>query len=71
MYAIINVKTGKFVFGTDRRKRFANGTYAQRTSKDCALTYEWRDIAEMDLKIRGMSKNYKVVEVEIRIKEDV
>ena len=66
MYAIINKKTKKFVCGTDHRQFYpATNTFKQIMSFDQALTYEYKEYAEMDIKSRRMSKDYEVVEVKL------
>lgn len=56
MYAIINAKTGKFVFGTDRRYH----PWRQRTSKNCMLTYDSLCAAQSDFMSRKCGKDYKI-----------
>lgn len=71
MYAIINSKTNKFVYGTDKRNLHPiTKTWKQCTSFDRALTYDYKEYAESELKFRRMSKIYKVVEVKIVIIQD-
>lgn len=66
MYAIINKKTKKFVCGTDRRQFYSQTrTFKQITSFSKAITYEYKEYAEMDIKSRRMSKDYEVVEVKL------
>lgn len=61
MYAIMNIKTGKFVYGTDFR-RFRNiRTYNQRTSKNKMLTFADLEEAELAFKIRGCGNDYRIV----------
>lgn len=57
MYAIQNIKTGKFVYGTDYRYF----PYRQRTSNDCMLTYDFLFAAQSDFLHRKCGKNYKIV----------
>lgn len=56
MYAIINVKTGKFVFGTDYRYHPCR----QRTSKNCMLTYDSLYAVQTDFMSRKCGKDYKI-----------
>ena len=68
MFAIINKRTKKFVSGTDRRQFYPKtNTFKQITSLDRALTYEYKEYAEMDIKSRRMSKDYEVVEVKLTV----
>lgn len=57
MYAIQNIKTGKFVYGTDYRYH----PRRQFTSKDQMLTYatDWQ--ARLDFKRRRCGKDYRIV----------
>lgn len=56
MYAIVNVKTNKFLYGTDYRYNPPH----QRTSKLQMLTFPDIDTAFMTLRSRRCGKNYKV-----------
>lgn len=67
MYAIQNKRTGKFVFGTDRRYP---GNH-QRTSYEQALTFDDRWVAEFEFKIRKCGKGYRIVKVELTVLEVV
>lgn len=77
MYAIINKKTKKFVYGTDRRQfykskttyGFHNRTFKQRTSFNNAIIYEYLFQAITDRHCRAMSNDYKIVSVDINIKK--
>lgn len=61
MYAIQNIKTGKFVYGTDYRYRRMGKKHNQRTSKNKMLTYtDYYEAAE-DFRCRGCGKNYRIV----------
>ena len=74
MYAIMNKKTKKFVYGTDKRQSYKsknsfgynNITYKQITSKNNAMLFEYIENAKHQRKNRGMSKNYVIVEIEIK-----
>lgn len=57
MYAIQNIKTGKFVYGTDYRYPKRN----QRTSHDQMLTYADYESAKSDFIRRGCGKDYRIV----------
>ena len=57
MYAIQNIKTGKFVYGTDYRY----SPRRQRTSIDQMLTYDSLYNAQCDFLHRGCGKDYKNV----------
>lgn len=57
MYAIQNIKTGKFVYGTD----FRYWPYRQQTSKDEMLTYATATNAQFDFKWRKCGKDYRIV----------
>lgn len=67
MYAIINKKTKKFVYGTDYRRVYKNRVCAQRTSFNRALTYDDKIIADLNRRSRHMSKDYIIVEVELKV----
>ena len=60
MFAIQNIKTGKFVYGTDYRYSRSNKK-RQRTSKNKMLTYDSLEMAQLDFKIRGCGKDYRIV----------
>lgn len=60
MYAIQNIKTGKFVYGTDYRYYPRH----QRTSFNQMLTYDEYYFAECDFLSRECSKDYRIVELE-------
>lgn len=65
MYAIQNIKTGKFVYGTDYR----HFPRHQRTSFEQMLTFEEYDFAESAFLSRGCGKDYRIVELEpVRVK---
>lgn len=59
MYAIVNVKTGKFVYGTDRRYH----PFRQRTSREQMITYDDLFRAQSDFLQRKCGKEYKIAEV--------
>ncbi len=64
MYAIMNIKTGKFVYGTDYTRhnyKVIDRTYNQRTSLNKMLTYADLEEAESALKMRGCGKDYRIV----------
>ena len=61
MYAIMNIKTGKFVYGTDFRRYRNIRTYNQRTSKNKMLTFADQEEAEHAFKIRGCGNDYRIV----------
>lgn len=61
MYAIKNIKTGEWLFGTDYREY----PRKQRTSKEQALTYMDKESAKLDLNIRECGGNYEVVQVKL------
>lgn len=54
MYAIMNIKTGKFVYGTIMPRR-------QCTSKNQMLTFPTQEEAEHAFKVRGCGKDYRIV----------
>lgn len=65
MYAIQNMKTGKFLYGTDYRYNPRH----QRTSFEKMKTYDEYFFAECDFLSRGCSKDYRIVELEpVRVK---
>ena len=57
MYAILNIKTSKFLYGTDYRYFPPH----QRTSRNQALTYDSLARAKADFRGRRCGKNYRVV----------
>jgi hypothetical protein len=57
MFAIMNIKTGKYVYGTDFRYR----PRRQLTSKDQMLTYPTQEEAEQAFKFRGCGNDYRIV----------
>lgn len=59
MYAIQNIKTGKFVYGTDYR--FSKPR--QQTSKDQMLTFNDYYVAAEIFRSRKCGKNYRIVEL--------
>ena len=61
MYAIMNIKTGAFVYGTDYRRHYNVRTYKQRTSKNKMLTYADLEEAEHAYKVRGCGNDYRIV----------
>lgn len=61
MYAIMNIKTGKFVYGTVFRQRRNTRAYMQCTSKDQMLTYPTQEEAELAFKVRSCGKDYRIV----------
>lgn len=68
MYAIQNIKTGKFVYGTDRRYH----PYRQRTSWNCLIAFESLAYAKHSFNSRMCGKDYRIVEVsQIVIKREV
>ena len=56
MFAIVNTKTGKFVYGTDYRYYPPR----QKTSNNKMLTYENLWCAKHDFLHRKCGKNYKI-----------
>ena len=62
MFAIYNTKLKKFVSGTNHR------CYPRKQiMNDSAVTYPTKELAESYFKFRGCGKNYKVVEIEVKI----
>ena len=61
MYAIQNIKTGKFVYGTAYRYQKPNKKYNQRTSRNQMLTYADYESAKNDFRARGCGKDYRIV----------
>ena len=57
MYAIQNIKTGEFVYGTDYRYNPPH----QRTSKYQIITYSYSWDAQIDFKKRKCGKDYRIV----------
>lgn len=65
MYAIQNIKTGKFLYGTN----FGYGHNNQRTSFEQMLTFGDYDSAECAFLHRQCSRDYRIVELEpVRVK---
>ena len=56
MYAIQNVKTGQWVYGTDFRYPIPH----QRTSKDQMMTWEDEDAVKLEFSRRKCGKDYKI-----------
>lgn len=61
MYAIMNIKTGKFVYGTDYTRHINTRTYNQRTSKNKMLTFATIEEVEQAFKMRGCGNDYRIV----------
>lgn len=61
MYAIQNIKTGEFVYGTDYRYGRIGKKHNQLTSKNKMLTYDDYYEAAEDFRHRGCGKNYRIV----------
>lgn len=57
MFAIQNIKTGKFLYGTDYRYR----PYHQRTHGNKMITYENLSFAKADFMSRRCNKDYRIV----------
>lgn len=53
----MNIKTGKFIYGTDFRYR----PHRQKTSKAQMLTYPTQEEAELAFKYRGCGNDYRIV----------
>lgn len=66
MYAIINKRTGKYLFGTD----FRFSPPHQRTSDERALTFENKEEAEIECRRRKCSAQYKIIKIKIEIMEE-
>lgn len=66
MYAIINKRTGKYLFGTD----FRLNPPRQRTSTDRVLTFENKEEAERECRRRKCGKAYKIKKIKIEIMEE-
>lgn len=66
MYAILNTKTKKFVYGTDK----SNGwPFYQRESSEQMITYSDPEIAKIDFRRRGCGDEYKIAKVSINIEQ--
>ena len=66
MYAILNTKTNKFVYGTDK----SNGwPFYQRESSEQMITYSDPEIAKIDFRRRGCGDEYKIAKVSINIEQ--
>lgn len=57
MYAIQNIKTGKFVYGTDYRYY----PHHQKTSHNRVLTWDDLRSAKVEFKCRKCGKDYRIV----------
>ena len=64
-YAIINKRTCRFVYGTDYRYH----PYQQRTSPFKAIIYDDLFFAEVDFKCRRCGRDYKIVKVDIVVRD--
>lgn len=64
MYAIMNLDTGKFLYGTDYRYEPPH----QRTAFNEVETYCSLDKAKMDYKHRRCGKSYAIVEISVNVK---
>lgn len=62
MYAIKNIKTNQWVYGTDYR----HNPHHQKTAYEQALTWENEVEINIDFKHRQCGKDYKIVEVELK-----
>lgn len=64
----MNIKTGKFVYGTDFRRCKPHSrntrTYNQRTSKNKMLTFATIEEVEQAFKMRGCGNDYRIVVLE-------
>lgn len=72
MFAIQNIKTKKFVYGTNHAKgryneKYQHTTFEQFTDFERAILYPLKDSADIDLLVRRCGKNYKVVKVAVKI----
>ena len=66
MYALLNTKTKKFVYGTDK----SNGwPFYQRESSEQMITYSDPEIAKIDFRRRGCGDEYKIAKVRINIEQ--
>ena len=66
MYDILNTKTKKFVYGTDK----SNGwPFYQRESSEQMITYSDPEIAKIDFRRRGCGDEYKIAKVSINIEQ--
>ena len=63
----MNRRTGKFVYGTDRRYSPPH----QLTSDSQALTFPTERKAKLELEFRECSKDYIVVPVTLRVGHDI
>lgn len=63
MYAIINKRTKKWVYGT----WWQDGRRVQRTSSERLLTYERREDAELDFHCRRCGRDYQIVQVKVEV----
>lgn len=61
MFAIMNSRTFKWVYGTDFRRQ----PHIQRTSFDKALIFESREEAEIEFKRRQCGKDYMIYSVRL------
>ena len=65
MWAIRNKRTKKWLYGTDYRYYPRH----QRTSEDCAMTWETEEEARHEMRHRGCGKDYEAVPVRIEVLE--
>lgn len=61
MYAIRSRITKQWLYGTDYRE----WQYIQRLSVMQALTYETKEMAELDMEIRKCDNEFEIVKVEL------
>lgn len=61
MYAIKNIRTKKWMYGTDFRRR----PRMQRTSSEKAMLFDEEMDALSEFKFRECGKDYKIVKVEL------
>lgn len=63
MYGIINVRTRKWLYGTDFNR------HTQRTSYERALLFEDLEDAEIAFKHRKCGKDYRIVKCRLEVME--
>ena len=66
MYAIIDKRTGKYLYGTDHRF----SPPRQRTSEHRLKVYETQEEAALDLKLRKCGPAYAVMKISVQITPD-
>lgn len=65
MYAIQEINTGKFLYGTN----FTKSPKVQRTSFDRMLTYETLEDARLEMLLRECNSDFAIVGIDVIVKQ--